>query len=268
MTVMMSADAVFQLDGERFLPTSLAVGPWGPDRLHGGPVLGLLARAIERIAADPQLVLARLTVDLFRAVPLAALSVRAQVVQRSRRLSIVQAAVFVEETEYARASAMLLAPSDVEDLHPAWPVPQGPDGLATESLMRGMTGAVGPGFHTMIETRWPPRAEGQPLAVWFRLPVPLVAGETSTALQRMVALSDFANAIASIGARERDDNTLPYINTDTSLYLWRKPEGEWFALQEQLTRAASGVGVAESTLYDARGPLGRALQARLAYRRP
>jgi Thioesterase-like superfamily len=268
MTVAMSADAVFQPEGERFLPTALAVGPWGPDRLHGGPVLGLLVRAIERIVDDPQLVLARLTVDLFRAVPLTALSVRAEVVQRSRRLSIVQAAVFVEQTEYARASAVLLAPSEVEDAPPVWPAPDGPEGLSDESLMRGMKiGQVRPGFHTMIVTRWPPPAPDRALAVWFRLPVPLVAGETPSALQRMVAVSDFANAIASIASSQRDANALPYINTDSTLYLWRKPEGEWFALQEQLTQTAQGVSLAESTLYDTRGPLGRALQARLAYRR-
>lgn len=267
MTVVMSARAVFQSDGGRFLPTPLAVGPWGSDRLHGGPVLGLLARAIERVSEDPQLVLARLTVDLFRAVPLAALSVRAEIVQRSRRLAVVQAALSVEQTEYARASAVLLAPSDVEDMHPAWPAPEGPDGLASESLMRGMKSQVRSGFHTMIETRWPARANDQPLAVWFRLPVELVEAETPSALQRVVAVSDFANAIASIGASRRSDTALPYINTDCTLYLWRKPEGEWFALQEQLTHAVNGVSLAESTLYDSRGPLGRALQARLAYPR-
>ena len=36
-------DAVFHRDGERFLPTELARGPWDPNAQHGGPCAALLA---------------------------------------------------------------------------------------------------------------------------------------------------------------------------------------------------------------------------------
>lgn len=262
----MSAQAVFSRQVDSYLPTSHATGPWGADRLHGGPPLGLLAREIEQFMLDKGLVLARLTVDLFRAVPVAPLHVRTQVLQQGRRLSIVQAAICVEDTEFVRAHAVLLQPSDVADAASELPRVAGPDGIATESLLRGMRmGQAPPGYHTMIETRWVPRQQDQPLAVWFRLPIPLVEGETASSLQQLVAVSDFTNAIGSIASSERSQSAMPYINTDTTLYLWRQPVGEWFGLQEQTTQNHRGVSVAEITLHDTHGPLGRALQARLAY---
>jgi hypothetical protein len=123
-----------------------------------------------------------------------------------------------------------------------------------------------PGFHTKVETRWVPRANGAPLSIWFRLPLALVADEPTSALQRAVALSDFTNAIASIVARERSELPQPYINADATLYLSRRPEGEWFSLTDHGEDADRGVGVAESLLGDTRGALGRVLQARLVNR--
>lgn len=65
----MTGDALrslFVMQGERFVPTDDSLSPWGSDRLHGGPVLGLVAHAALSDADDPSLELSRLTVDLFR----------------------------------------------------------------------------------------------------------------------------------------------------------------------------------------------------------
>jgi hypothetical protein len=42
------SDAIFLRDGERFVPTDLARGPWTPQAQHGGAPAALLAYAIER----------------------------------------------------------------------------------------------------------------------------------------------------------------------------------------------------------------------------
>jgi len=55
----MSESAVFRREGECFVLGRDAAGPRGADRLHGGPVLGLIARAIEGAESDPDLVTAR-----------------------------------------------------------------------------------------------------------------------------------------------------------------------------------------------------------------
>jgi Thioesterase-like superfamily len=259
-------EAVFERSGELFVPTPSATGPWAADRLHGGPVLGLLARAIEA-AVDPELVCARLTVDMFRPVPHAPLGVRSEIVRQGGRLMVLQASLFAEQTEMARASALFLRESDLDAATHSQP-PGGFEELPTESLMRGMRDPRVPrGFHTRVETRWVPRAAGDPLAIWFRLPMPLVAAEPASALQRAITLSDFANAVSSIAESERQPRITPYINTDATLYFSRRPQGEWFCLRELDNEAERGISVAGVSIADQRGPFGRVLQARLALTR-
>jgi hypothetical protein len=95
---------------------------------------------------------------------------------------------------------------------------------------------------------------------------PFVAGETPTSLQLASALGDFASAIASISAREQDPRALPYVNTDTTSYLTRKPEGEWIGLRAHGVSALHGISVTQTALFDERGAFGRVLQSRLVQR--
>lgn len=265
-------ESIFRREGELYQPTANAPGPWAGDKLHGGPVLGLLARAVEAAVPDPELSLARLTVDMFRPVPKAPLGVRTTVLRQGSRLTVLEAALLVDDVEHVRASALFLREGELSAeagaVQPGAPhaQPAGPEGLPTEGLMRGFPGRPSDfpsGFHTRAETRWVPRTAAEPLAIWFRLPVPLVAGELDTPLVRALALSDFANAVASIAAHARDPKTPPYINADATLYLHRRPTGEWFCIQEQAASAERGISVTQSVMFDERGPFARALQARL-----
>ena len=80
------ADALFTRDGDRVLPSTLAASAWGPDVLHGGPVAVLVASAAEQALPDPALQPARLTVDLFRAVPRAPLTTHVELIRTGRRI--------------------------------------------------------------------------------------------------------------------------------------------------------------------------------------
>ena len=51
-----------------------------------------------------------------------------------------------------------------------------------------------------------------------------------------------------------------------SVYLLRYPAGEWVAL-EASTTAADGIGLADTTLHDEQGPIGRSAQALFVDRR-
>ena len=98
--------------------------------------------------------------------------------------------------------------------------------------------------------------------IWFRLAVPLVAGETPSPLQRVAAAADFGNGVSA--ALERGKYL--FINPDLSVFLHRYPVGEWVALEAQTFAEAHGVGLAESALYDERGRIGRSLQSLLVDR--
>jgi len=55
------SDAIFTPQGDLFLPTPLARGPWSPDALHGGAPGALLARAVERFDDGERMLVARCT---------------------------------------------------------------------------------------------------------------------------------------------------------------------------------------------------------------
>jgi acyl-CoA thioesterase len=268
----MTDDAVFALDGPRFLPGRHAIGPWAADKLHGGPVLGLIARAVQSAMPDPELVLARLNVDMFRPVPAEPLMLAVETIRQGSRLALLRVTVHNESGAFAQGSALLLRASGSAtppQSAPTTSTPAGPEGLPSESLMRNATRSEGrrppAGFHTRVETRWPARTPAEPLAIWFRMPLPLIAGEPTTPLVAAIALCDFANAVASIAASERGP-AQPYINADATLYLTRAPQGDWFCLQDHGHQSHQGISTAECIVYDASGPLGRVMQARLAVR--
>jgi hypothetical protein len=98
-----------------------------------------------------------------------------------------------------------------------------------------------------------------PSTAWFRLRVPLVAGEEPSPLQRLAAAGDFGNGISA--TLSWDDYV--FINPDLTVYVDRQPVGEWICLQAETIIAPDGIGTAESVLYDRRGRVGRAIQALL-----
>ncbi len=95
-----------------------------------------------------------------------------------------------------------------------------------------------------------------PAAVWFRLRVPVVAGEETLPLQRVAAVADFGNGVGSGIDRTR----LTFINADVTVTLHRLPVGEWVGLDGVMFPERTGIGVAETVLHDQRGRIGRGVQ--------
>ena len=62
----MTNQPFFTTDGDAFIPTKVANGPWDPNSLHGRVIIGLLAFVIEQRHGGDDFVPARLTVDMFR----------------------------------------------------------------------------------------------------------------------------------------------------------------------------------------------------------
>ena len=106
-------------------------------------------------------------------------------------------------------------------------------------------------------------AEPGPATAWIRLRVPLVAGEATSALSRVAAAADFGNGVSWVLTRE---DGYRFINPDLTIYLHRHPAGEWVALEATTSPDPHGVGLAESRLYDERGPIGRSVQSLLIER--
>jgi hypothetical protein len=80
-----------------FESTELTRGPWDPAGQHAGPLAALLARAIQRcVGLDPDpagRLVGRITFEIMRPVPIATLSVEADVVRPGRRVDMVSASL-------------------------------------------------------------------------------------------------------------------------------------------------------------------------------
>ena len=92
---------------------------------------------------------------------------------------------------------------------------------------------------------------------------PLVAGERPSPLQRVLIAADSGNGVSAT----LDWSRYLFINVDLSVHLHRLPAGEWVCLEAVTIPEPTGVGLADTAVYDERGPLGRALQTLLVRER-
>lgn len=270
-------DALFAPDGDHLVPTEYSRGPWSPDALHGGPVAALVARAAEACEADPAMHLARLTVELLRPVPLAPLTVEATMSRPGRKVQVVDVDVSAGDSVVVRGRGVRIRMHGAEDPAGAGlpaaggsgPVPgvdpDAPLGVESGERIEPIVDAY-PGFHNAgAELRFVAgRFDGPGAAtVWVRLAVPVVPGEEPSPAQRAAAAADFGNGVSS----ELDFRQYQFINPDLTVYLERPPVGDWVCLDARTRLGAPGVGLAESLLWDVRGPAGRSIQSLVVERR-
>lgn len=258
------ADALFDPDGSRFVPTALARGPWSPEALHGGPPAALLARCAERVAGGEKMLVTRLTVELLRPVPVSPLAVETRLLRAGRKVQLVGASLRAGDVEVARATALRLRTLDLplpEEIDSPSP-PPGPE-TAPPSVSPGIALRDYPAFHNQgVEHRFVAGSfdRAGPATDWIRLRVPLVAGEETSPLARVAAAADFGNGVSWVLSRT---DGWQFINPDLTVSLHRLPVGEWVCLEAVTYVEPTGIGQAESVLWDERGRLGRAVQSLL-----
>ena len=258
---MTEGAAVFVPDGELFVPSEHARGPWAETDMHGGGPTALLARAIEALDTPAPMQVVRLAVEFPGAVPMAPVRPRARLTRAGRRLALAEATLETADgTVVLRAGATLLRRGEValpaEAIAPDAPALRAPQDSAPAQWHGGDETA---GFHlTAVEIRF---AEGDwgrgPAAGWFRFAMPLVAGETPTPVQRAVAFADFGNGLS----RALDFRTHLFVNTDLTIHLHREAAGEWIALDARTDLSPTGVGQATSVLRDETGRIGVGAQS-------
>ena len=260
----MSAEALFVSANGRFVASELARGPWDPGAQHGGAPAALLMRAFEQLPGAEKLAIARVTYELLRPAPLGELEVGAQVVRRGRRVQLLEGSIRTPDgTEVVKARALQVRLADPSAPRTASsPPPTGPEqGREHVPGGEGFEPPYSPMFAPdAIEIRFVRGVFGNgPSTAWFRMRVPIVAGEEPSPLQRLAAAADFGNGISAVLPWDE----YVFINPDLTLYIERPPTGEWVGLEAQTIIAPDGIATAESVLYDERGRVGRAIQALL-----
>jgi len=223
-------------------------------------------------AAAPQpapgapLALARITYELLRPVPLGELALSVELLRPGRRVQLLEASLRdAAGVEVVRARALRLRRSDAgaraEEHATATGAPLPPPPDHAQPAGAPLAGARPMFAEDAVEVRfvqgsW---AAAGPATAWFRLRVPLVAGETPSPLQRLAAAADFPNGIASA----LDWQRFTFINPDLTIYIEREPLGEWICLRAQTRIQPRGVGFAEAELFDCHGRVGRCCQSLL-----
>jgi hypothetical protein len=276
------SDSIFRTDGQRFVPTVHARGPWDPHALHGGAPAALITAAFERMQPGAELRIARLGFQFLRPVPLAPLELSTTIVRPGRRVQELAGELRVAASEtgdlagqlVCRASALRVqqvpaglpesarAPAGDGDTYGDGAGASECDPLGTPETAKPLHFALDdssePSFAaSAMEMRSPgdPRQLG-PGRVWMRMRHPLLPGEQLTPLARLAATADFGNGISAALPFDR----YLFINADLSIQLQRQPRGQWIGLDARTLLHEGGTGLAESVLHDAHGPVGRAFQ--------
>lgn len=259
--------ALFLPDGDRFVPTDLTRGPWTPEAQHGGAPAALLARSIDRVPGGEGMMVARLTVELLRPVPVTPLVVTARTTRPGRKVQLVEASLRAGDVEVARATGLririeqLPLPALADTAHAPPPPATGVPGLPPWAQATSYRS-----FHRDgVEHRFVAGSfeSAGPATDWIRLRVPVVAGEPTRPLSRVAAAADFGNGISWTLSRNEG---YVFINPDLTIYLHRLPDDEWVCLDSVTWAQPHGIGLAESHLWDRHGPIGRSLQSLLLER--
>lgn len=256
------SESIFIADGDRFVPTEHARGPWDPRALHGGAPAALITAAFERLQPGAELPIGRLSFELLRPVPMEPLTLRTRIVRPGRRVQELAAELLAGEETIARAAALRVQAVPAEAARAAAatdelgaPMPAVADVAPLDFALDGSSEASFAA--TAMEMRAGQDASTLgPARVWMRLRHPLLPGEPLTPLSRLAATADFGNGISAALPFDR----FLFINADLTVHLLRPPEGEWIGLDAATRLLAGGVGIAESVLHDERGALGRAFQ--------
>lgn len=247
--------------GDVYAATDLTRSHWGDNLQHGSPPLALLTREVERCIEGTGQRIARLSLDILGAIPVAAVRVEARVARPGRRICLVEAEMYAgdDDRPVARLSAWALAIDDTTaaaaDRHPplaVLPALPPPDWFAQAS-----------GYAKSVVWNVQPDAPDGASIAWLSPTVHLVDAEPTTALQRLAMVVDSANGVGAV----LDPQSYMFMNTDTVVHLHRLPSGDDFGLRARASIGPDGVGVTTAELFDHTGFIGTSAQALLVQRR-
>jgi hypothetical protein len=257
-------EAFYLPEGDRFRATEATRGPWSAEHQHGGPPSALLARALELDAKKSSLPLrpVRMGVAFHRPIALDVFRVTVEPVREGKKVRVSRAYLTdAQGRAVATAEALFMRRADVGVPATAGEKPRDPE-LCAAYEFPFFSAAVG--YQTAMETRLLGGTFGSgAMALWMRMRIPVVPGEAPSALQRVVCAADSGNGTSV--AIDIADYT--FLNPDLTVALARELTGEWVGLDATTRFGADGIGLAESTLLDVNGYVGRGLQSLIVERR-
>jgi hypothetical protein len=247
--------------GDHFEATQLTRGPWSPVHQHAGPPAALLARAMEQTTGIAYGQFSRFSFEILAPVPIAPLRIKAKPLRPGKRVELLEASLTPvgADKPVIRARAWRFERGKSEPLDDvAHPSPAGPD-AGDVGVLPFMGDA--PGYQDVLEWRFTKGGfdtEG-PAAGWTRMRVSLVEGEQPTPIHHLLCMADAGNGISAA----LDWNEWLFINVDLTVHIQRPPVGEWIGMDARTRIGDTGMGVANTVLFDAAGRVGTGAQSLL-----
>lgn len=249
----MSPEAFYLPVGDgTFESTPATSSPWDTSLQHGGPPAALLARSIAQVRSDESLSIARFTANMLGGIPQGRMRVEATVVRPGRRVEMIEASLWAGDQLAVTASAWLIrATPDATREH--WQPTEDVPPVPAEGE-EGAPDGAGPDFGYGRAIDWRFVAGGHhpgPATVWTRLRIPLVAGEETAPVERLLLVADSTNGLSG---------TLPmdewfFIPPTMTATIEREPADEWMLLDARSTIGPNGIGTAHGVMSDAQGPV-------------
>lgn len=249
-------------EDDRFRATIHTQGPWDARFQHGGPPGALLVRQIEQCSPRPDMILARISIDILGPIPIATLHAHARLTRPGRSVELLEASLEHDGRAIMRASAWRIRvpterpPAEEPEMPPALPSQEGTSTIAPEWEC---------GFLAATEWRYVRGGYTQPgeATAWVRMRYPLIAEEDVTPAQRLILSADSANGMSS----PLDIRFWQFIPPELTIHCLRPPLGEWICVDASTLLQSEGVGLTSAKLYDEHGLVGRSAQALLISQR-
>ena len=177
------------------------------------------------------MVLARVTVEILGAVPIAEVEVSTSVERPGRSVELLAGELRAQGRAVLRARAWRVLGS------PVGTEPEPPVALPEQADPPPPQLGESFGYANAVEWRW---ARGGwtdrgPATVWTRMRIPVVEGEEPTPRQRVMVVADSGNGASNV----LDWARYLFINTELTVHFLREPVGEWVLLDAR-TRARRG----------------------------
>lgn len=251
-----SVAAFFHYENGSYFGSDSSRGPWDENACHGGPVCAVIARELELLISQKQLV--RLSVELLRMIPLDGFTIETEISRQGRAVSYASARVIdlkgntiaIAHSLHMIVQSLPSVPSatyKVPDFSTANSYP-----LSEAPLRHDLKG-----FRDSIDNKYP---EGQnnlpgPTIAWMKSPA-IVKGETPSPFQKLCPMADSTSGIS----RNAESHEMRFVNPDITIVMFRASEEDWIGSDAKSYWEPTGIGCADSTLFDSQGAIGKVSQ--------
>ncbi|MEU0543863.1 acyl-CoA thioesterase domain-containing protein [Nocardia sp. NPDC005978] len=253
---MVDVPAYFDVLGDGVEPTRFAASQWSAAQVVGPALCGLMARQLELEHATDGFTPVRLTVDLFSAARFEHTTLPTVRVRDGNRIRVADVNVVQNGKIAARASAVLLRPSE-QPAGELWHREREPVPPSLELAPTGPEPKIPLFSSTAAQDDWssvPTEHENNARKRTWQNPIRVMTGEELSPFQRVAMVAEATSMMTNWG-----DGGIGFINTDMTLAISRMPQGYEIGVEADSHFSERGMAVGVATLFDRLGSFGNCM---------